>query len=271
VRTRQRGAPPMRCPPEVSALLDKLLAGVTRALGDNLLGFYLRGSLALGDFDPATSDADIMVVTHQPVSESEFAALAALHARIPAGHKPNEHHYEISYIDRASLKRFAPGERRHPTTGTDWPFDWAEHRDNWVLERWTVREQGVALFGPDPKTLIDPISSEELRTAVRAELEARVRAWAGGQAAPDWLLPRYYQAFEVETVCRALHTLARGELPTKPRPVAWALETLPEPWRSLVERSQAWRADDTLDPSTVADVMRFVRWSASRAGAGQRH
>ncbi len=256
-------------PTEVSGLIEALFAGVRDALGDNLLGFYLRGSLALGDFNPETSDVDLLVVTHQPVSEAEFAALAALHARTPAGHEPDEHHYEISYVDRASLKRFEPGERRHPTTGTDWPFDWADHRDNWVLERWTVRERGVALFGPDPKVLIAPISPEELRAAVRAEIEERVRAWAGGQVAPDWLLPRYYQAFEVETVCRALYTLARGELPTKPRAVAWAIETLPEPWRSLVQRCQAWRADDTLDPSTVPDVMRFVRWAASRAEAGQ--
>ena len=269
MRTGRHGALPTWCPPEVSELLRELLAVVSRALGDNLLGFYLRGSLALGDFDPATSDADILVVTNQPVSEPEFAALAALHNRIPAGHNPNEYHYEISYIDRASLKRFAPGERRHPTTGTDWSFDWAEHRDNWVLERWTVRERGVALSGPDPKTLIDPISAEDLRAAVRAELEARVRDWAGGATAPEWLLPRYYQTFEVETICRALYTLVRGELPTRPRAVAWALETLPEPWRSLVERSQAWRADGTLDPSTVSEVMNLARWAASRSEAGK--
>ena len=254
----------MTGPPEASALLNDLLAGVSQALGDNLLGFYLRGSLALGDFDPETSDVDILVVTHHPVSDAEFEALTQLHARIPAGHEADAHHYEISYIDRASLKRFAPGERRHPTTGTDWPFGRAEHRDNWVLERWIVREHGVALLGPDPKTLIDPIPPDELRAAVRSELQARVRDWAGGETAPDWLLPRSYQAFEIETVCRALYTLARGELPTKPQAVAWALETLPEPWRSLVERSQAWRADGTPDPSTVPEVMRFVRWAASQ-------
>ncbi len=32
-------------------------------------GVYLRGSLALGDFIPATSDVDVLAVTEQPVSE----------------------------------------------------------------------------------------------------------------------------------------------------------------------------------------------------------
>jgi predicted nucleotidyltransferase len=258
----------MTPPTEVSRLLDELLDGVRRALNENLLGFYLRGSLALGEFDPATSDIDILMVTQRPVSDSEFEALSRVHTEITAGDNRYARRLEVSYIDRDAIKRFAPGERRHPTIGTDWPFGWAEHRANWILERWIVRERGVALLGPDPKTLIDPIPLEDLCAAVRDELRARLRDWAGGTSIPDWLLPRYYQAFEVETVCRALYTIARGELPTKARAVAWAIGELPEPWRSLVERSQEWRSDSAEDPSGVPDVKAFVRWAASEAGTG---
>jgi predicted nucleotidyltransferase len=148
----------MPIPPEVSPLLDALLSGVRDALGDNLLGFYLRGSLALGGFDAVTSDVDILVATERRVSDAEFDALAGLYARIPAGENQYGRSYEVSYVDRVSLRRFGPGERRHPTVGSDWAFQRAEHRANFVLERWVVRERGVALLGPDPKTLIDPIS-----------------------------------------------------------------------------------------------------------------
>jgi predicted nucleotidyltransferase len=258
----------MTPPAEVYRLLDELLDGVKRALSENLLGFYLRGSLALGDFDPMTSDIDILVVTHRPVSSSEFDALSRMHSEVAVSDTRYANHLEVSYIDRAAIKRFAPGERYHPTVGADWPFGWAEHRANWILERWIVRERGVTLLGPDPKTLIDPIPPEELCAAVRDELRARLRDWAGGTSIPDWLLPRYYQAFEVETVCRALYTVARGELPTKARAVAWALEQLPEPWRSLVEQSQEWRSDSAEDASRVPEVKAFVRWAASEVGAG---
>jgi len=254
-------------PPEVAGLIEELLAGVRDALGGNLLGFFLRGSLALGGFNPETSDVDILVVTERPVSEAQFEALAAVHARIPARGNKHRREYEVSYVDRSSLKRFVPGERRHPTIGSDWPFVRAEHRENFVLERWTVRERGVAVVGPDPKTLIDPISPDELRAAVRGELRARLRDWAAGEDAPAWLLPRYYQAFEVETICRSLYTLAHGELPTKPRAVAWALAALPEPWRELVEWSQERRADRTPDDARIPDVKRFVRWAAAGEGA----
>jgi predicted nucleotidyltransferase len=251
--------------PEVSALIEDLLAGVREALGDNLLGFYLRGSLALGDFDPETSDVDILVVTWLPVSEAEFEGLAALHARVPPA-KDNEYRrrYEVSYIDRASIKRFGPGERRHPRCADDAPFGWAGHRPNWVLERWTVRERGVTLLGPDPKTLIDPVDAEEIRQAVRDELRERLRHWTDGSWPREDMLHRGAQAFEVETVCRALYTLATGGLPTKPQAVAWALVAVPERWRALIEWAREYRGDGTRDGAKIEDVMSLLEWAVSR-------
>lgn len=250
-------------PPDVTQLLNTLLAGVRDALADNLLGFYLRGSLALGDFNPETSDVDILVVTEAPVSDAEFDALAAFHERIPARDNRYSRQYEVSYVDRASLRRFASGERVHPTVGSNWPFQRAEHRDNFILERWMVREHGVTLVGPDPKTLIDPISAAELRAAVAAELRSRIEHWAGADEPPSWLDTRYYQAFEIETICRALYTLEFAQLPTKPQAVTWALKSLPEPWRTLIEWSQKHRADKTAGSAMIPEIMRFVRWAES--------
>jgi len=93
--------------------------------------------------------------------------------------------------------------------------------------------------------------------------------WAGGDEPPDWLDTRYYQAFEIETICRALYTLEFGELPTKPQAVAWAQETLPGPCRSLVEWSQEHRADKTADKAMIPEIMRFVRWAAAEFQRGQ--
>jgi hypothetical protein len=247
---------------DVAGILKLLLPGLEHALGDNLVGVYLRGSLALGDFIPATSDIDVLAVTERPVSAAEFDALVALHTQLAASSNPYANRMEMAYIDRAALRRFEPG-RRHPTLGQGEVLAWTEHHANWIIERWTVREHGATLCGPDPHSLIDPIAPDELRAAVRARLPDWAD-WAHQPDDPDWRSPRSHKAYVVETMCRALYTLARSEIPSKPRAVAWALATLPEPWRALVARSQTWRTDTTVDPDIVPEVMRFVLWAASQ-------
>jgi hypothetical protein len=170
---------------------------------------------------------------------------------------------EIAYIDRVALRRYRPGQR-FPTLGQGETLVWMEHESNWILERWMVREFGIALFGPLPITLIDPIGREELTAATRARLQDWAR-WASNIDDPEWHWPRRHKFYVVETMCRALHTLATGEIASKPQAVAWARQNLPEPWRSLVERSRAWQLDDTLDESLIVPVRNFVLWAAERA------
>ena len=49
---------------EVAEILAELLPGVQEALADNLVGIYLRGSLATADFID-TSDVDFLVATER--------------------------------------------------------------------------------------------------------------------------------------------------------------------------------------------------------------
>lgn len=237
-------------------VLDALLEGTRSALGDNLVSVYLRGSLATGDFS-ATSDLDVLTVTERPINDVELAALVALHARLAALPSPYAHRFEVAYIDRTAVRRFTPGQR-HPTLYWGKELTRSEHDHNWILERWTVREHGVPLLGPDPKALIDPISADELRIAVRGRLSDWV-LWADQPASPDWPI-----VYTVETMCRALYTLAHGELVSKARAVAWAVATLPQPWCATVDRSQSWRASAAVDRTTIEqEVLQFVRWAVS--------
>ena len=249
----------MDLPPEVKGMLAALLGGIRQALADNLVGAYVRGSLAMGDFIPETSDIDLLVVTERPVNEAGFVRLAALHTRLAALPNPYANRLEIAYIDRKALKRFEPG-LRHPTLGQGEALAWSEHHSNWILERWTVREHGLTLFGPEPQRLIDPIAAGELCQAVRARLRDWAD-WADQPDDPDWSLPGAHKTYVVETMCRALYTLACGELSSKHRAVLWGIETLPDPWRSTVEWSQAWRTDDTYNPAIVPEVRQFVHWT----------
>jgi predicted nucleotidyltransferase len=250
-------------PSDVVDMLNTLQAGAQEALGANLVALYLRGSLVTGDFDPEASDIDFFAVMERRLNEQEFSALATMHADF--ARLPNRYGDQLEgpYIDRQAARRFRPGER-HPTVARNEPLLWREHYANWAFERWTLRASGVTLFGPEPQTLIDHVSRDEILAAVRSNMTRWVE-WINDPDDPEWLLPRGHKAYVIETMCRILYTLATGELVGKPQSVAWALKILSEPWRATVARSQVWRNDQTVDLSIAPEVRAFVRWTAARA------
>jgi predicted nucleotidyltransferase len=251
-------------PTDVADILTALVSSVQAALGENLVGVYLRGSLATGDFID-TSDIDFLVATDLPVSEVETAVLIAMHERLAATPSPYADKLEGAYIDRASLRRFEPG-RQFLTIDCETPLRWKVHETSSIIERYVLRGKGIPLLGPDPKTLIDPISPEELRDAISLRIREWA-AWAANPHDPEWLPPRSHQAYVVETMCRALYAIALGELASKQKATEWASSAMPEPWREVVEKAVAERADETPDDGTIADVLSFVQWVASEGEA----
>ena len=70
---------------DVDAVLAELLAAVRGTLGPQLVGVYLEGSLAIGDFSEHSSDIDVLVVTEETLSDEVIAALGTMHARLATG------------------------------------------------------------------------------------------------------------------------------------------------------------------------------------------
>ena len=240
--------------------VQELVARLREALGDNFTGAYLCGSLALGGYDPETSDIDILVVTERVLTDDEMAALGAVHAESPPGYTVAGLDYEVYYIDRATIRRFEPGQR-HVKIEPGELLYCTEHRPGWVIERWVVREHGVTLLGPDPKSLIDPVSPDDLRWAAGEELRRRLANWSDGSWPINDMARRGAQAFEVETVCRALYTKATDEVSSKKTAVEWGLAALPARWHELIEWSQRHKKELTRDESRVPEVLAFLRWA----------
>jgi predicted nucleotidyltransferase len=60
--------------PDVNELIKQLLSKIRTILGSKLIGFYLEGSLVLGDFDLKTSDIDTLAVVSNDIDEKEYEA-----------------------------------------------------------------------------------------------------------------------------------------------------------------------------------------------------
>ena len=238
---------------DVDAVLAELLAGVRGTLGTQLVGLYLDGSLATRDFAPHSSDIDILVVTEDVLSADVAAALGAMHARLATGPSKWARELEVPYIPRWALRRFDPENNCHPCIqrGSD-QLVTEEHDRAWVIHRHVVREHGVALAGPDPHTLIDPVDAAELRQAVVCLLHGW---WTPTPTCRRWLDNPFYRSYAVLTMCRMYYTLQYGVVVSKPLAARWAEATLDARWRPLIQAALAWSSDIVPD---LGETLRFI-------------
>jgi len=246
---------------ELNSVLHELLSNIRVALGESLAGVYLQGSFALGDFD-GDSDVDFIVVTRDELTEPQVAALQTVHARVYALESEWAKHLEGSYFPVATLRDVRE-------CGT--PLWYLDHGSrslvrsdhcNTIVVRWVVREHGIALSGPHPLTLIDPIPVDVLRR----EMVDTIQGW-GQQILdqPDEYRNRFYQGFIVLSYCRMLHDVVEGRPGSKRAGAAWAKRTFGDEWSPLIDRAWGGRpnpAASVREPADVADfdsTLRFVR------------
>ncbi len=246
-------AAPPTAYPAVNAVLDLLLNGVRAVLGDRLVGLYLYGSLASGDFDPDTSDIDFVAVTAEALPDELVEGLRALHARLAASGLKWAAKLEGAYIPRAELRRYDPQAGPFPGYN-EGRFFVAPHGSDWIIQRHVLREWGVVLAGPDPAGLIDAVEPDGLRRAV---LGTAQEWWRPVLADPAWLRTAEYQAFAVLSLCRALFTLAHGAIASKQTSGRWALGALDARWSALIDWALAWRKAPQTD--RLDETLAFMR------------
>jgi hypothetical protein len=241
---------------DVNRILADVLDGMQRILGDALLGLYLYGSLAAGDFDPVLSDIDLLAVLSYPLDDAEFGALDRMHQELVAMYPAWDDRIEIGYMTHVALKTYRTQSSTIAIISPGEPFHRKEAGKDWLLNWYVVREQGLTLFGPPPNTLIGPIHHDEYIACVRAQ----TREWA------EWIYHmtlRKQQAYAILTMCRALYAVHFGVQTSKRAAAAWAAERLPQ-WSPLIANALEWRAatdDANVDhAATFPETVRFVNF-----------
>ncbi|HEY9218151.1 MAG TPA: nucleotidyltransferase domain-containing protein [Phenylobacterium sp.] len=289
---------------ELNEVLAALLAALRDELGDNLVGLYLQGSFALGDFDEA-SDVDLIAAVREDIPKADIERFEQMHREIFDLPQVWAQHLELSYAPIAPLRRFAPAEPQGEARPADWrdPASWrtapfaypfwflgngathlvrSEH-DNTQVVRWVLREKGVPLFGAEPDLLVDPVTPDALRSEVAEVLRAVL---AQLEQDTGWMGSFTGQSFGAVWFARILQTLIIGEVASKKSAVAFAQGLQPR-WAQLVSRG--WNArqayprgagaadlnrNRAADPAAVAETLAFgafvgeeaARLEAARSG-----
>ena len=196
--------------PELNHLLAELTERVDRVLGDDRVGVYLQGSFAVGDADLA-SDCDFLVPIRRQATAEQEQGLRALHDELPTRDGFWNRHLEGSYPVASELRTLDGLGREWLYIDHGWrEMQWATHCNN-VVSRWSLRERGVVLAGPDPTTLVDPVPPEQMRAYARA---SAATFWSDFHS---WMTLDigWGQRYAVTTYCRFLATLDTAEVLSK--------------------------------------------------------
>lgn len=247
--------------PDANEVFNLLVARVREILGSQIIGIYFHGSLANGGFDEH-SDLDVIVVTTADISDEAFSALKEMHAQITKNDSPWAIQLEVSYIPQGALRRFDRNNMLHPhmDRGNGEVLHRMAHESDWIIQRHILRERGIVIMGPDPKTLVDPVSPDDLRRAVVEGLPIWVNPLLED---PSGFGKRGFQSFFVLSLCRMLYTLKYGEILPKHVAAQWGMENLEARWRPLIERALLGRQHPSLDadPEDIQETVEMMRYT----------
>lgn len=243
--------------PEINKILDLLLTSVSQVLGNQLVGMYLYGSLSTGDFDLETSDIDFLVVTTSTLPDKTIADLETMHHRIWNSGLKWAAKLEGSYIPRRDIRKHNPRSGACPTVN-EGRFYLDKRGSDWIIQRHVIREQGVILAGPDPKTLIDPVDPRDLRSAVKGVLN---EWWFPMLEDPTWLREHgsEYHAFAIMTMCRALYTLDNGTIVSKLVAARWVQGKLGEDWSKVIDQAILAQKPGSGNFHLYANALQLIR------------
>lgn len=253
---------------ELDAVLVDHAEALRAALGDDLVGLYPLGSLAIGDFD-LTSDVDLALVVQQELTQRQVGLVQSVHTTVIARDSRWVRHLEYSVFPMPLLARksspYGPDGRNDSPDRRLWYFqngaaamERSDH-DNTLVTRWTLRNRSRAVLGQDPAEVAPEVSADELRVEIRASM----LGWKGLLAPGSQFDNRFHQVFFVLNGCRALQDLHEGRITSKREGVGWAKRHLDPRWHGLIDAAWREREDTGISVTQPADrdaVLRTVEF-----------
>lgn len=244
--------------PEINALIQEWVERSHRRPGGNVVGLYLAGSLAYGDFVPGRSDVDLQAVMRNPLTEEELTAVERLHRDLERKFTNWANRVECSYVPIEMMLERTPPKGARPWWGFGTFYREAPAGSEWIINHYLLAKYGVALQGPDFKELVAVIDITEVRRASARDLFAE---WVPKMNDRAWLADSHYQSYLVLNLCRILHTVIDGEPVPKTAAARWTKATYPA-WKDLIEEAERWCYGDAM--MRQLEAVAFLKFAVDR-------
>jgi len=225
--------------PELRDVLNMFVDEISAELRENLVGIYLVGSIASGDFD-LDSDVDFLVVTNTELTEANMKALQDIQIKIHGFDCYPAKHLEGSYISISDLNDWSTvGQKKlYYFDNGSTAYEQSIHDNQWHV-RWILRERGITLVGQKPETILKSIPLNEMFSEIKTTMLQVMKLFEDEINRPlSFFNSSFGQSFAVLTYCRMLHTLHTGTVQSKKAGVKWAKQFVEPKWVKIID--QAW-------------------------------
>jgi len=244
--------------PAINTVLTEWAEGLKRLLGKKIVGLYLSGSLAYGDFVPDRSDIDLQAVVQNPLTQDELGLVEQLHRKVERRYPQWAGRIECSYVPLELMCELTPPAEARPWWGFGTFYAEAPAGNEWIINHYLLSKHGIALEGPDFNELIPPIHISDVRQASARDL---FQEWVPKIDDAAWLANSHYQSYLVLNLCRILHTVIHGDPGSKKVAAQWAKAKYPQ-WKNLIAQAEKWAHGDEM--KRQADAVAFLRFAVDR-------
>jgi hypothetical protein len=240
---------------DINQLLFFAAHELKNILANNIVGFYLTGSLSYNDFVPGRSDIDLLVIVKSPLSKRKIGQVKQMHLDMEKRYPQWAERIECSYLPASELENISPPIAPRPYIGGGIFYPEAPYGSEWIINQWYLYKYAIALIGPGFTTLTAPIHIDDVQKACLADLFTE---WAPKINEPEWLENSHYQSYLVLNLCRILYTVIRGDVGSKSVSAKWVQNEYPE-WIDLLAIALDWQYDIKMDEKEkVIEFLRFT-------------
>ncbi|KQL54268.1 hypothetical protein AN964_12715 [Heyndrickxia shackletonii] len=212
----------------IEKFLHEVCSLFQHRLGTNLVGIYLHGSLAMGCFQPAKSDVDVLIVVKETLTINQKQNIIRDILEL------TEYKLEMSILLERDVQEF-----QYPT-----PFElhYSEmHRERYLLDEnylcsdsvdpdlaahfVVTYERGRCLYGAPIHEVFNAIDRKYYLQSILFDVDNAVQ-----EIVRD---PVYYTL----NLCRVLFYLKEGVVSSKKEGGEWGLRNVPDSYKELVSAS----------------------------------
>ncbi|MCP2322663.1 hypothetical protein HDA40_001170 [Hamadaea flava] len=208
-----------------------------------VVGLYVGGSLAFGDYRPGVSDLDVIAVVDRDLDRTRRRQVTELHEAI------DDEKLHCAYLVR---DKAADLDRKHHY----WAYGELYRRAVSGVARAELLRGGITVYGPPPAEVIPPVDDAALRAAARAELTGY---WSRAVTKPKLWREDLYVDLGLITLARVEATVTENRLITKREAIErLAAFGVPDDLREQIARRRAG------EPVTLTEDERAARAELAR-------